>query len=63
MAGLALTTRTELLLLLLGGLFVIITLSVILQVGLVQADPTDASSGWRRSSTTSSSWAGRRSRS
>jgi phospho-N-acetylmuramoyl-pentapeptide-transferase len=32
MAGLALTTRTDLLLLLLGGLFVIITLSVILQV-------------------------------
>ncbi len=32
-AGLAITTRTELLLLLLGGLFVIVTLSVILQVG------------------------------
>ena len=34
MAGLAILTRTELLLLLLGGLFVIITLSVILQVGV-----------------------------
>ncbi|WP_293786138.1 phospho-N-acetylmuramoyl-pentapeptide-transferase [uncultured Aeromicrobium sp.] len=33
MAGLALMTRTELLLVVLGGLFVIITLSVIVQVG------------------------------
>lgn len=33
MAGLAITTRTELLLAILGGLFVIITLSVIIQVG------------------------------
>jgi phospho-N-acetylmuramoyl-pentapeptide-transferase len=33
LAGLAIFTRTELLLLILGGLFVIITLSVILQVG------------------------------
>lgn len=33
LAGLAITSRTELLLVLLGGLFVIITLSVILQVG------------------------------
>jgi phospho-N-acetylmuramoyl-pentapeptide-transferase len=32
-AGLAIITRTELLLLLLGGLFVIITLSVVIQVG------------------------------
>jgi phospho-N-acetylmuramoyl-pentapeptide-transferase len=32
MAGLAITTRTELLLLLLGGLFVLITMSVVLQV-------------------------------
>ena len=32
MAGLAITTRTELLLILLGGLFVLITLSVVLQV-------------------------------
>jgi len=32
LAGLAITTRTELLLLLLGGLFAIITLSVIIQV-------------------------------
>ena len=33
LAGLAITTRTELLLFLLGGLFVIITLSVVIQVG------------------------------
>lgn len=33
LAGLAITTRTELLLLLLGGLFVIITLSVVIQIG------------------------------
>jgi phospho-N-acetylmuramoyl-pentapeptide-transferase len=33
LAGLAVTTRTELLLALLGGLFVIITLSVIIQIG------------------------------
>jgi phospho-N-acetylmuramoyl-pentapeptide-transferase len=33
MAGLAILTRTELLLLIIGGLFVVITLSVILQVG------------------------------
>ena len=33
MAGLAILTRTELLLIIIGGLFVIITLSVILQVG------------------------------
>src|SRR5215813_2875807 len=36
LAGLAITTRTELLLLLLGGLFVIITLSVVIQVGSYQ---------------------------
>ncbi|MDQ1288957.1 MAG: phospho-N-acetylmuramoyl-pentapeptide-transferase [Actinomycetota bacterium] len=33
LAGLAITTRTELLIVLLGGLFVIITLSVVIQVG------------------------------
>jgi phospho-N-acetylmuramoyl-pentapeptide-transferase len=33
LAGLAITTRTELLILLLGGLFVMITLSVVIQVG------------------------------
>jgi phospho-N-acetylmuramoyl-pentapeptide-transferase len=37
MAGFALMTRTELLLLLIGGLFVIITASVILQVGYFKA--------------------------
>ena len=33
LAGLAILTRTELLLLVLGGLFVVITLSVVIQVG------------------------------
>jgi len=33
LAGLAITTRTDLLLLILGGLFVVITLSVVIQVG------------------------------
>lgn len=37
MAGLAILTRTELLLLVLGGLFVLITLSVIVQVGVFKA--------------------------
>jgi phospho-N-acetylmuramoyl-pentapeptide-transferase len=37
LAGLAILTRTEVLLLVLGGLFVIITLSVILQVGYFKA--------------------------
>jgi phospho-N-acetylmuramoyl-pentapeptide-transferase len=37
MAGLAIMTRTELLLVVLGGLFAIITLSVILQVGYFKA--------------------------
>ena len=38
LAGLAITTRTELLLVILGGLFVIITLSVIIQVGSFKTD-------------------------
>jgi phospho-N-acetylmuramoyl-pentapeptide-transferase len=33
LAGLAIVTRTELLLLVLGGLFVIVTMSVVIQVG------------------------------
>jgi len=37
LAGLAITTRTELLVVILGGLFVIITLSVIIQVGWFKA--------------------------
>jgi phospho-N-acetylmuramoyl-pentapeptide-transferase len=37
MAGLAIMTRTELLLLIIGGLFVVITLSVIVQVGFFKA--------------------------
>jgi phospho-N-acetylmuramoyl-pentapeptide-transferase len=37
LAGLAILTRTEMLLLIIGGLFVLITLSVILQVGFFKA--------------------------
>ncbi len=37
MAGFAILTRTELLLLILGGLFVLITMSVIVQVGVFKA--------------------------
>jgi len=37
LAGLAILTRTELLLLIVGGLFVVITLSVIMQVGFFKA--------------------------
>jgi phospho-N-acetylmuramoyl-pentapeptide-transferase len=37
LAGLAITTRTELLLVILGGLFIIITLSVIIQVASFKA--------------------------
>ena len=37
MAGFAILTRTELLLLIIGGLFVVITLSVIIQVGFFKA--------------------------
>ena len=64
LAGLAILTRTELLLLILGGLFVVITLSVMLQVGFFKAAPrAGGSSGWRRCSTTSRCSAGSRSRS
>ena len=61
LAGLAITTRTELLLVILGGLFVIITLSVIIQVGVVQADRQTGLPDGARCSTTSSWWAGTRS--
>ena len=53
LAGLAILSRTELLLVILGGLFVVITMSVILQVGLVQAHRAGACSSWPRCSTTS----------
>jgi len=42
LAGLAILTRTELLLLILGGLFVVITLSVIVQVGVFKASRRSA---------------------
>jgi len=46
LAGLAILTRTELLLMILGGLFVVITLSVIIQVGVFKA--SNASPLFRR---------------
>ena len=74
MAGFAILTRTELLLLVLGGLFVLITMSVIVQVGVFKASrasgpsapcsgssPATGSSGSRRCSTTSRTSAGSRS--
>ncbi len=61
LAGLAICSRTELLLAILGGLFVLITMSVIIQVGSFRLLPESASSGWRHSSTTSNSKAGPRS--
>jgi phospho-N-acetylmuramoyl-pentapeptide-transferase len=42
MAGFAILTRTELLLLILGGLFVLITMSVIVQVGVFKASRASA---------------------
>ena len=54
LAGLAILTRTELLLVVLGGLFVDQTLSVILQVGYFKLTRASGSSGWRRCTTTSS---------
>jgi phospho-N-acetylmuramoyl-pentapeptide-transferase len=65
-AGFGVMTRTELLVLLLGGLFVMVTASVILQVGWFRspsASPgwADGSSSSRRSTTTSRCSAGSRS--
>ncbi len=60
LAGLAILTRTELLLVLLGGLFVLIALSVIVQVGFFKLTGGGCS-GWPRCSTTSSWSAGARS--
>ena len=60
MAGLAIVTRTELLLVVLGGLFVAVTLSVVIQVAFVPGAPGGGCSGWRRCTTTSSWPAGPR---
>jgi phospho-N-acetylmuramoyl-pentapeptide-transferase len=46
LAGLAILTRTELLMVILGGLFVVVTLSVVIQVGVFKA--SRASSLFRR---------------
>ena len=60
LSGLAIVTRTELLLVVLGGLFVAVTLSVVIQVGVLPGRPGGGCSAWRRCTTTSSSPAGRR---
>ncbi len=59
----AILIKQELLLPIVGGVFVIEGASVIIQVGVVQAAAASACSGWRRSITTSSSSAGRSRRS
>ena len=50
----AILIKQELLLPIVGGVFVLEALSVIIQVGVVQADAASASSRWRRCTTTSS---------
>ena len=62
LAGLAVCTKTQLLLVIMGGLFVIITLSVIIQVGSFKMTGAGCSR-WRRCSITSSCSAGPRPRS
>lgn len=61
LAGLAVTTHTELLLPVLGGLFVVITGSVILQVGWFKLSAGGDCSGSLRCTTTSRGWGGPRS--
>ena len=64
LAGFAILTRTEMLLIILGGLFLVETLSVMLQVGFFKVrQGQSGSSGWRRCTTTSRCSAGSRSRS
>ncbi len=50
----AILIKQELLLAIVGGVFVLEALSVIMQVGVVQADAASACSAWRRSTITSS---------
>ncbi len=70
LAGLAIVSRTELLLPVLGGLFVIITLSVAIQVSVFKVSKLKTGrrgrsgcSGWRRCSITLNRSAGRKPRS
>ena len=60
LAALALTTSTHLLLPIIGGLFVMETVSVILQIVCSVVLTGNGSSGWRRSTTISNSQAGPR---
>ena len=61
-AGLSILTRTELLLVVIGGLFVVEMLSVVIQIIGVQDPTRSGCSRWRRSTTTSSWPAGPRPR-
>ncbi len=54
LATVAILIKQELLLVIVGGVFVIEAASVVLQVAVVQADAASASSRWRRCITTSS---------
>ena len=67
LAGLAICTKTQLLLAILGGLFVIITMSDVIQVTGFKVTKIrtgrNGCSRWRRCSTTSRCSAGRRRRS
>ena len=58
LAGLAATLRVELLLIPLGGLFVIITLSVVIQRLYFKVSGGKRVFKWLRSNTISNSWAG-----
>ncbi len=62
LAGFAILTRTELLLVILGGMFVLETVSVMLQVGVLQGSRKGriGSSGWLRCTITSRCSAGSR---
>ncbi len=53
LAAFAIMTKTELLLLLIGGIFLVEALSVILQVLTLQDGSGGGSSSWHRSITTS----------
>ena len=58
-AAVAVMTKQEVLLAIVGGLFVLEALSVIIQVASFKLDRASASSRWRRSTTTSSCSGGR----
>ena len=58
MAVVAVLIKQEVLLLFIGGVFILEAVSVILQVGSYKLRPESASSKWRRCITISKRWAG-----